>query len=178
MPLLVLLHGAGGASTGWFGSYGDRAESAGMIVLAPDSRDTTWDLGRGGFGPDVAFINRALEKIFSQCAIDRTRLALGGFSDGASYALSLGIGNGDLFHNIIAYSPGYAVDPGHVGTPSFYISHGTSDQVLSIATTSRRLVPALRAAGYSVDYTEFDGQHEVPQSISDAAMRWLIEHQR
>ncbi len=30
-----------------------------------------------------------------------------GFSDGASYALSLGVPNGDLFTHIVAFSPGF-----------------------------------------------------------------------
>jgi len=178
MPLLLLLHGAGGGASAWFGSYGPRAESAGIIMLAPDSRASTWDAISGAFGPDVAYINRALERTFSQFAIDRDRLAMAGFSDGASYSLSLGLANGDLFRRVIAYSPGFVVGSGRRGTPAFFISHGTSDPILPIDTTSRRIVPALRQGGYSVDYTEFDGHHEVTPAISDAGMKWLIDHQR
>jgi phospholipase/carboxylesterase len=173
LPLLVLFHGAGGDSSAWFGSYGGRAESLGMIVLAPDSRFSTWDAISEGFGRDVTFINRALERTFSLFAVDRNRLALAGFSDGASYSLSLGLANGDVFKRVIAYSPGFTVDSTRHGTPAFFVSHGKSDQVLPIDATSRRIVPALRGAGYTVEYTEFDGVHEVPLTISDAAMAWL-----
>jgi phospholipase/carboxylesterase len=39
-------------------------------------------------------------------------VALGGFSDGASYALSLDLTNGDLFASLIAFSPGFIqLDP-------------------------------------------------------------------
>lgn len=41
--------------------------------------------------------------------------------------------------------------------------------MLPIAATSRTIVPALRARGYTVDYTEFSGGHEVPASITTAS---------
>lgn len=37
-----------------------------------------------GFGPDVSFIDRALEVIFGSFTIDSAMIAVGGFSDGAS----------------------------------------------------------------------------------------------
>jgi phospholipase/carboxylesterase len=51
----------------------------------------------GGYGPDVEFIDRALDWAFDRLTLDIRKLAITGFSDGASYALSLGITNGDLF---------------------------------------------------------------------------------
>jgi len=65
MPLFVALHGAGGDGQSW-ASYPDRAEAHGMIVLAPDSRSSTWDLVYGGFGPDVQFLNQALRLTFQR----------------------------------------------------------------------------------------------------------------
>src|ERR1043166_2613292 len=109
LPLIILLHGAGQSSAEWFGSYGRRAESMRSILLAPDSRGQTWDVAYGGFGPDVAFINHALQAVFSRYNVDARRIALAGFSDGASYALSLGLANGDVVPNVIAFSPGFMV---------------------------------------------------------------------
>jgi predicted esterase len=80
---------------------------AGLPMLFVDSRGQTWDGIRGGFGPDVDFLDGALEKVFGMVAVDPNRLALGGFSDGATYALSLGLVNGDLFPRIVAFSPGF-----------------------------------------------------------------------
>lgn len=172
-PLLVLLHGAGGSSASWFGSYAERADEAELVLLVIDSRRSTWDVVLGSFGPDIDFIDRALAATFGRCAIDPARLAVGGFSDGASYALSLGLANGDLFSRVIAYSPGFIAPVLHHGMPRFFVSHGTRDPVLDIDQCSRKFVPALRKAGYTVDYTEFDGEHEVPSAISAKAMRWL-----
>ena len=172
LPLLVLLHGATGASTSFFGTYGRRAEEARFIVLAPDSRQYTWDIALGGF-EDVAFINTALAQVFEKCAIDPKRIAIGGWSDGASYALTLGLTNGDLFDHIIAFSPGFLGGVEQHGAPKIFVAHGTEDQILPIDNASRRIVPELRRAGYTVDYREFNGGHRTPLDIQDAAMSWL-----
>src|SRR5512141_2667274 len=97
VPLLVFLHGATQNGAGMLRRFGPAAAEAGVAMLAPDSRDSTWDAIRGEFGPDVGFLNRALERVFQTVEVDPARLAIGGFSDGASYALSLGLINGDLF---------------------------------------------------------------------------------
>jgi len=173
LPLLILLHGAGGGAHDWFGSYAQRAEDARFVMLAPDSRGVTWDAIHGRFGADVAFINAALELVASEVAIDRTRMALVGFSDGATYSLSLGLANGDQFTHVIAYSPGFTVSSTDHGTPKFFISHGKQDPILPIARTSREIVSVLRSRGFDVHYVEFDGGHEVPLDISAQAISWL-----
>jgi predicted esterase len=172
-PLVVLLHGAGGLSSNWFGSYGTRADATGFVLLAPDSRASSWDAIRGGFGPDVSFIDQALADVFQRVAIDANRIAIAGFSDGASYALSLGLANGDLFSRIVAFSPGFVSDAPLVGKPKVFVSHGESDSILPISSTSRVIVPRMLTAGYDVTYREFAGGHEVPAAISDQAMDWL-----
>ena len=78
MPLLVLLHGAGGTGEGVLRRIRDAAEEAGVAVLAPDSRESTWDAIRVGFGADVAFIDRALARAFETLPVDPARVAIGG----------------------------------------------------------------------------------------------------
>jgi phospholipase/carboxylesterase len=174
-PLAVMLHGAGGSAQHGMSPLSALANDAGLIVLAPPSRDQTWDVLRGGFGPDVKFIDEALAATFERCAIDVQRLAVGGFSDGASYALSLGLTNGDLFTHVIALSPGFMAPAHQVGAPRIYVSHGTRDMVLPIERCSRRLVPVLERAGYDVLYHEFDGPHTVPMDVAREAVDWLID---
>jgi predicted esterase len=48
-----------------------------------------------------------------------------------------------------------------------------SDRVLPVERCSRRVVPALRAAGYNVTYEEFAGGHEVPAGTVSTALDWL-----
>lgn len=172
-PLALMLHGAGGTARHGLDLLLPLAEEAGLILLAPDSRGRTWDVILGGYGADITFIDRALVQTFDRYAVDPERLAIGGFSDGASYALSVGITNGDLFPHIIAFSPGFMAPGGQEGTPRAFISHGTRDEVLPIDVCSRRIVPQLQRAGYDVHYREFDGPHTIPPEITREAMDWF-----
>lgn len=173
LPLLVLCHGAGGTSASVAYAF-ELAEKHGVIILAPDSRDQrTWDLVLGSYGPDADFLAQALGQTFRRCAVDRARLAIGGHSDGASYALSFGIGTGDLFGHILAFSPGVMNPVDAKGTPRIFISHGTEDHVMPIDDTSRRFVPRLRGLGYDVTYREYDGSHAVPQEIVREGLDWM-----
>jgi predicted esterase len=106
-------------------------------------------------------------------AVDARRLAITGFSDGASYALSLGLTNGDLFTRVIAFSPGFMTPAQRRGKPSLFVSHGTRDGVLPIERSSRRIVPQLERAGYEVRYREFEGGHVVPPGIGREAAEWF-----
>lgn len=173
MPLLVLLHGAGGAASDWQNVFA-ALNARGIIGLVPDSRGATWDRARGDFGADVGFLDAALAQTFRQCRVDPSRVALGGFSDGASYALSLGVGNGDLFTHLAAFSPGF-VNSGEelVGKPVIFVSHGTQDPVLDVRGSRDQIVPLLQDAGYDVTYVEFDGGHEVPSTVFEQALDWF-----
>jgi len=173
VPLLLFLHGATQSGAGMLRRIGPAADEAGVAVLAPDSRDTTWDAIRGGFGADVAFLNRALEQVFARLPVDPARLAVGGFSDGASYALSLGIANGDLFPRIVACSPGFVLPTSATGRPRVFVSHGLADQILPIDQCSRVIVPRLRTMGYEVTFREFEGRHEMPAAIVREGLQWM-----
>jgi phospholipase/carboxylesterase len=176
LPLAVLLHGAGGYAQDWTRlPVADVFDNPPVIVLAPDSRDSTWDLILGGFGQDVRFIDDALAYVFRSCNVDPARIALGGFSDGASYALSLGTTNGDLFSALIAFSPGYYKPAERRGRPRIFISHGRSDGILPIDETSRELIKTLKKQGYSVRFDEFEGGHRVPIDEAKKAMRWFVQ---
>jgi phospholipase/carboxylesterase len=168
-----MLHGAGGSAAGALRPFEALADERGFVLLAPESRSSSWDVRFGRFGPDVEFIDRALVKVFRHCAIDPALVAVEGFSDGASYALSLGLTNGDLFRRVVAFSPGFVEVQDPAGKPPVFVSHGTRDRVLAIERTSRVIVPRLRRAGYRVDYKEFDGGHTVPREIAVEAAAWL-----
>ncbi len=127
-PLLVMLHGAGGEAAHAMALVRDVAAARGVVVLAPASRGPTWDVIRGGYGPDVAALDRALAGLFERLAIDPARIAVGGFSDGGSYALCLGLANGDLFVDVLAFSPGFAAPAVVTGRPRIFISHGDRDE--------------------------------------------------
>ncbi len=174
-PLVVLLHGAGGAAQGIMRRLSTVADSVGFVVLVPDSRGPTWDAIRGNYGPDIAFVDSALKLVFSRVSIDPARVIASGFSDGASYALGLARVNGDLFSRVVAFSPGFVTHGTATGKPEVYITHGDADQILPYEATSERIVVALKRAGYQVTLKQFAGGHMVPPDLAIEAFRWAIK---
>jgi len=174
MPLVLLLHGAGGSGSGISQRFKSYADELGMAFVAPDSREISWDRA-DRLTRDVAFIDEALAVAYRRVNTVPDRLRIAGFSDGASYALSVGLTNGDLFGRILALSPGFFDSAQERGKPAIYITHGTNDDILPIDRTSRRIVPMLRRAGFSVEYHEFDGRHEAPREICRPGFAWLID---
>ena len=128
---------------------------------------------------DVAFVDRALARVFETVSVDPARLAVGGFSDGASYALSLGLINGDLFGRVVAFSPGFEIAGDAHGRARFFISHGKADTVLPIDFCSRMIVPRLRTRGYDVTFREFNGGTRFrPRSPARACDGWPLRRLR
>ncbi len=164
VPLILMLHGAGGTGRRAVRLLGPAGE-LGCAIVAPDSRGHTWDAVTGAFGPDIRFLERALAETARRCEPAPGRIAVAGFSDGATYALALGRANGDRFSCLLAFSPGFLVPVRRVGLPRIYVSHGREDDVLPIDSCSRVMVPQLQREGYGVRYREFDGGHEVPPAI-------------
>lgn len=172
--LAVMLHGAGAPAEQGLSLLRRYADEKNIILLAPAARTYSWDIiANDAFGPDVIFIDQALALAFKNYAIDAAHVAIGGFSDGASYALCIGLTNGDLFTHIIAFSPGFAFTQEKKGKPAVFISHGVDDPVLPIDPCGRRIVPQLQRQGLEVVYREFDGAHEIPASISESAVAWF-----
>ena len=173
-PLLVLLHGGTRSAEDWWPAIPELADASGVVVLAPDSRDYSWDaVIHATLGPDVAFLDRALAATFRQCLIDPSRIWIGGFSDGGGEALAVGLSNGDLFSAIVAFSPSIFAREERVGSPRVFVSHGTADLVINVGQTRDDLVPALRAEGLSVTYWEYEQGHVLPMAIAHQAMDWL-----
>jgi predicted esterase len=174
-PLVVILHGASQNADRGFIVLRSLANEPGFLVLAPASKGDTWDAIEGSYGPDIDFIDRALQKTFLWRAIDPERIAVAGFSDGVSFALSIGLANGDLFTSVLGFSPGIVVPGQRAGKPPIFISHGRQDQILPIDECSRRIVPELQGEGYQVTYREFDGPHMVPPEVASEAMQWFMK---
>jgi phospholipase/carboxylesterase len=174
LPLIVMLHGAGGNARSGLSLLLPQENNADFILLAPSSKDRTWDLLVEGYGRDVRALDRVLDQVFQQYHVDNRHVAIGGFSDGASYALSLGLGNGDLFTHIIAFSPGFVAPDIRVEMPKIFLSHGKRDSVLPIEHCGRKIARELQRENYDIFYREFDGPHTVPPSIARDSVMWFI----
>jgi predicted esterase len=173
-PFLLALHGATGSGDAMLVGTRPAAEKHGVIVLAPSSRATTWDAIRGPFGVDFARVDQMLGDVFGQCAIDPFHVGISGFSDGGSYAISLGIINGDLFTHAIGHSAGFIIPGSAHGRPKIYLSHGRQDHVLPIDQCGRRIAAQLTRQAYVLRFDEFDGGHRASQELRETAMQWFL----
>jgi phospholipase/carboxylesterase len=172
LPLIIMLHGAGGNAERALQRVSAIADQA--LLVLPESLGTSWDILEGGYGPDIERLDEVLRHLFAAWPVDPERLAIAGFSDGASYALSLALMNGELFTHCLAFSPGFVAPVRFEGRPALFVSHGTQDAVLPIDACSRRLMPKLERAGYYGQYMEFPGKHEVPEEVQRAALAFLL----
>jgi phospholipase/carboxylesterase len=176
-PLLLFFHGATQSPQQMLEHLRSLAEEHGVIVLAPASDGITWDAIRGAPGIDAAATERALAATFERCAVDRRHVAIGGFSDGASYALVLGLPNGDVFTHVLAFSACIVAATETASTkPRVFLSHGRADEILPFESCGRRIDRRLRDAGFVVRFEAFAGGHEVPPPVAQAAFRWLLDN--
>ena len=185
LPMLVMLHGAGGQAGGMIERFRRVADAQGIILLAPQSAGRTWDLilaasasrGNGTFrfsGGDSARIERAMDRLGERAVVDRDRVTLAGFSDGASYALSLGPTRPDRYRSILAFSPGFvARSAATTGRQPIFIAHGRRDNILPFSRSRHIVVPQLRSAGHQVTFHPFDGGHSIAEEAITQALRFL-----
>ena len=183
--MLVALHGAGGQAADVLDSFREAADANGIVLVIPQSSKGTWDMiedlkTRLGiemnvtprYGKDLKAIDTALADLFSRVAVDPARVGIMGFSDGATYALSVGTANPQLFHEVIAFSPGPAFVGNSAPDQFVFISHGENDHVLPFST-ARGHVAKLRARKVPIEFEKFEGGHEVPRAIKEKAMAFF-----
>jgi predicted esterase len=186
-PLLVLLHGAGHRQLEMVQHFEAQADARGIILLAPDSRGITWDavsVGEEPPSPDSPLANRlthrfgdsadakrveaAIAALAKTVPVDRARTVLAGFSDGATFALAMGMSRAHPFAALIAWSPGIAIRTANpVRGRKVFVSHGRADPVLKFQVTCAEIVPLLQSEGAAVTFVPFDGGHDAPVWLKD-----------
>lgn len=186
--MLVILHGYGQDPAQFTRSFRHWADRCAVVLVGPVARDVTWDviatsrdldarrtrpsLPPMRFGEDARRIDRDLAALFAVAPIDSRRVAILGFSDGASYSLSLGLANPALFGWVIAFSPGFALWPKQVAlSQKVFIAHGTRDTRLPFEATRDDIVKPLRKAGVAVQFRQFDGDHVLVRPIVQESLR-------
>ena len=180
-PLIVLLRGALGTARDPINQFKNLADKNGWLLLAPEAADQTWRVrqGRDGgidFGMDPPRIDAALSRMFAKAPVDPKRVVLLGFSDGASYALSLGTANPGLFRSIVALSPGYTAVPRRVDPAQrIFIAHGTDDQILPPDNVRTYILPDLQTAGLKPRIRWFNGGHTIDRAALDEALVYALE---
>jgi phospholipase/carboxylesterase len=173
MPLLMMLHGLGGSARSVRYTF-PLAEEFGVIVIAPESRDITWGQSAPGFDEDVRYLGPAYRHVAGLLDVDEAHVALGGHSDGAGYALAMGLAYGDVFNHLMVFAAGMMIPFRKRGMPRIFVAHGTEDRQMPIDRTSRRFVPQLKSDGYDVTYREYAGGHGTPPAIVREAFVWFV----
>lgn len=171
--LLVMLHGGGSAGANYIGLFQQLADAHDFIVLAPDSKQLTWDMiSTTRVGVDIDRLGTAITYVLQRATVDPARIWLGGHSDGASYALTVGTANGDRFRKLLIFAAGIYWTPEKVGRPDVRVMHGQFDPVFAFSQVTSEVVRPLERAGYAVTFAPFLGGHEVPADVAEAAILW------
>ncbi|MDR7035785.1 MULTISPECIES: alpha/beta hydrolase [Methylobacterium] len=173
-PLVVLFHGGGGSAEKILPMLERHAEARGFLLLAPQSQYPTWDIVIAGNGPDRLRLDAALTEVSSRFLLDPGRLAFAGHSDGGSYALSVGLTNGDVVTHVIVSSAGFMSVQVQTGAPKVFISHGVKDEQIPIDRSARMHVARLREAGYDVTAVEYDGPHAYRPAVAAMAIDFFL----
>lgn len=177
-PLVVLFHGGGGSAQKILPMLEAHALDHGVLLLVPQSLLPTWDIVIGGNGPDRERLDIALAAVADRFTLDPTHLAFAGHSDGGSYAMSLGLTNGQFVTHLIVSSAGFMTVQHQEGAPRIFMSHGTKDEQIPIDRSGRRHSAALAAVGYDVTYVEYDGPHAWQPPVVAQAVAFFLEDLR
>ena len=173
MPVLVMLHGFRGTSEAVRYTF-PLAEEFGVIVVAPESRDMTWGQEIPGFDTDSRYIGMAFRWVSEVLTIDRARVAMGGASDGANYALNMGLAYGDTFNHLMIYSAGTLAPFRKQGRTKIFLSHGTHDEQMPVDRTGRKFAAELKEGGYDLTYREYEGGHGAPLPVVRESFEWFV----
>ena len=193
-PLLAVLHGAGRREELLMKAYRDEAERRQALFLVPRSFHVTWDLitaatkgaavAAGGGAPsprpDLDFLEYAYDLIFRRYPVDAERLGLVGYSDGASYALSVGLSNPHLFRAVMGWAAGFvaieneAAAPG-VPRPAVLVEYGTHDELFPFEQVAVPMREQLEAFGCAVTFhVDEGGRHWPSGTFQDEALDWFF----
>lgn len=175
VPLLIMLHGAEGEARSAVTLLRPHAEARGFAVLAPESRGSHWvPNGAGEPQPDVDFVQAALRRLYNSLEIDPRRVAIAGFSNGATFGLALTLANGDWVSAGLVFSAGGAARVVRRGRPRLAVVHGRLDPGPPFERARDEIARPLREAGYPVSWQPFDGGHHMPPGqIRRALDVWL-----
>ncbi len=185
-PLFTVLHGAGRQDEMLAKAYRDEPAKRNAFFLIPRSVMPTWDLIASGERFDLDFLEYAYDLIYRRYPIDPLQQVLIGYSDGASYGLSVGLCNSTMFSAVMVWAAGFVVlDPPtselfREGVPEprprIYLEYGTHDELFDFETVALRMRDNLTESGFDVTFSVDEGGRHWPSGTFQAeALDWYFE---
>ena len=179
-PLITVFHGAGRQDEMLVKACRDEPEGRQAFFFIPRSVAPTWDLITGEGRADLDFLEYAYDLIYRRYPIDAASQCLIGYSDGASYALSLGLSNARCFDALMVWAAGFIVlDPATADAaapkPRLYLEYGTHDELFSFDRVALPMQANLESAGYDVTFSiDEGGRHWPSGSFQREALDWYF----
>ncbi|SEP99564.1 polyhydroxybutyrate depolymerase [Thalassovita taeanensis] len=145
MPLVVVLHGAGGTGQQIMkntrGRFNDLAERHGFLVAYPDATNKVWDIGEGSVTArtrtqqdDLAFFAHMVAGIAAAHPVDLRRVYATGMSRGGQMSYFLGCSRPRLFRAVAAVAmplPDFLEGTCRGGAPlPVLVMNGTADPIV------------------------------------------------
>ncbi len=180
-PLVTVLHGAGRQDEQLAVAFRDEPERRDALFLIPRSFLQTWDLIASRERHDLDFLEWAYDLVYRRYPIDPRRQALLGYSDGASYALSVGLSNPHVFSAVLGWAAGFRVidesrvDPG-ARRPRILLEYGTHDQLFPFEQVALPMRQGLEREGYEVEFrVDQGGKHWPSGDFQHEALDWFFK---
>lgn len=185
-PLFTVLHGAGRQDEALAKGYRDEPERRQAFFLIPRSVEPTWDLIASEGRPDLDFLEYAYDLIYRRYPVDPLQQVLIGYSDGASYALSVGLSNCTMFSALMVWAAGFlVVDPQTAAQfresipeprPRIYLEYGTHDELFDFEQVAVPMRDNLSKSGFDVTFSVDEGGRHWPSgTFHSEALDWYFE---
>jgi hypothetical protein len=183
-PLFTIFHGAGRQDELLAKASRGQPNERQAFFFIPRSIAPTWDLIVDGPAVDVEFLEFAWDLIYRRYAIDPAQRCLIGYSDGASYALSMALSNPGYFAAAMVWAAGFVLldrngydQQGQKAR--LYLEYGTHDQLFSFEEIALPMRDNLERAGHDVTFSVDEGGRHMPSgSFQREALDWYFEGAR
>ena len=184
-PLIVMLHGTGGARAVWR-QWSETARSRGYVVCLPISSGTgvedptsgnrRGDSARRWAVVDIPKLVDLARRLSKDQGADPSRVYIFGYSNGAFYAQQTALQHPEVFAAVVSIGGGCNLTsfPPAAKQVGVYMIHGTADRAVPLEIATQTKQRLLDAGLEEVILKEYPGRgHELFEEERDAVFDWL-----
>lgn len=184
LPMVVFLHGRGGRAEPMAQLWRPSVARIGAVLVVPEAFEPFGNGFQWGVVEDAIYqVEHAIEYAAARYPIDRERVIIAGFSQGAYVSLVAAARDPRRFAGVVAIgacdSQGFELDPGgepFEDPPPIYLGIGSKDRAYE---NCRPMAKLYEAAGFAVKLRVYKGYgHVFPQNYEwefDRALRFVLE---